>query len=332
MQVQANVKGGPPSPFSVGSDEDDGVGLMLFGPTYDRDVLPVTGEPSLAPSIPVLVGFASHDASLLMCADPAYATITEAQLRDRLRVTHGEAADETYARLARNHPDESARLRLARAVTETTFQSAAVRIAQRHAQQAAPVFAYEFGYQTPVLGDLLGATHSLDLPFVFYNIGSSPFAGDNADRHSLSREMALAWAAFARSGDPNHSGIPRWDPYTVQGRETMRIDATWELHRGGVLRRDRRASITTVGELTCLRSTSSPKSPPLRSATISEDNDMTEFFTTVTEPIAYAGPDSTDRLAFRWYDSDRVVAGRTMAEHLRFAVCYGHSFAWDLLP
>ena len=45
-------------------------------------------------------------------------------------------------------------------------------------------------------------------------------------------------------------------------------------------------------------------------------------------PIRYAGPDSDDPLTFRWYDADRVVAGRTMAEQLRFAVCYWHSFNW----
>ncbi len=55
---------------------------------------------------------------------------------------------------------------------------------------------------------------------------------------------------------------------------------------------------------------------------------MTEFFADVG-PIRYEGPDSDNPLAFRWYDADRVVAGRTMAEHLRFAVCYWHSFTWD---
>ncbi len=52
------------------------------------------------------------------------------------------------------------------------------------------------------------------------------------------------------------------------------------------------------------------------------------FFTDVTAPIAYEGPGSTNPLAFRWYDKDRVVGDRTMAEHLRFAVCYWHSFNW----
>ncbi len=56
---------------------------------------------------------------------------------------------------------------------------------------------------------------------------------------------------------------------------------------------------------------------------------MTEFFTTVPSPIAYEGPDSDNPLAFRWYDANRVVGDRTMAEHLRFAVAYWHSFNWD---
>lgn len=53
-----------------------------------------------------------------------------------------------------------------------------------------------------------------------------------------------------------------------------------------------------------------------------------EFFPDVG-PIRYEGPDSDNPLSFRWYDAERVVRGRTMAEHLRFGVCYWHSFAWD---
>ena len=50
---------------------------------------------------------------------------------------------------------------------------------------------------------------------------------------------------------------------------------------------------------------------------------------TVSEPIRYDGPESDNPFAFRWYDADRVVSGRSMADHLRFGVCYWHSFAWD---
>ncbi len=56
---------------------------------------------------------------------------------------------------------------------------------------------------------------------------------------------------------------------------------------------------------------------------------MTEFFSDVHDRVPFLGPDSDDPLAFRWYDADRVVAGRRMEDHLRFAVSYWHSFNWD---
>ncbi len=42
--------------------------------------------------------------------------------------------------------------------------------------------------------------------------------------------------------------------------------------------------------------------------------------------IRFEGPDSTNPLAFRHYDADEVVEGKTMAEHLRFSVVYWHTF------
>ncbi len=47
------------------------------------------------------------------------------------------------------------------------------------------------------------------------------------------------------------------------------------------------------------------------------------------EPIKFEGTQSTNPLAYRYYDKDRVVMGKTMAEHLRMAVCYWHTFCWD---
>jgi len=47
------------------------------------------------------------------------------------------------------------------------------------------------------------------------------------------------------------------------------------------------------------------------------------------EPIRFEGPQSTNPLAFRWYDKDRMVLGKRMEEQLRFAVCYWHSFSWN---
>ena len=55
---------------------------------------------------------------------------------------------------------------------------------------------------------------------------------------------------------------------------------------------------------------------------------MSTYFSDIS-PIAYEGPDSTNPLAFKWYDKDRLVLGKRMEDHLRFAVCYWHSFCWN---
>lgn len=50
-----------------------------------------------------------------------------------------------------------------------------------------------------------------------------------------------------------------------------------------------------------------------------------EYFSGIGK-INYEGPQSDNPLAFRWYDENRIVAGKTMKEHLRFACAYWHSF------
>ncbi|WP_028671118.1 xylose isomerase [Saccharospirillum impatiens] len=55
---------------------------------------------------------------------------------------------------------------------------------------------------------------------------------------------------------------------------------------------------------------------------------MSTFFSGV-EPIQYEGPMSDNPLAFRHYDAERVVLGKPLKDHLRFAVCYWHNFCWN---
>jgi len=50
-----------------------------------------------------------------------------------------------------------------------------------------------------------------------------------------------------------------------------------------------------------------------------------EYFKGIGQ-IRFEGTDSDNPLAYRWYDENRVIAGKTMKEHLRFAVSYWHSF------
>ncbi|MFN3685632.1 xylose isomerase [Salinarimonas sp.] len=54
---------------------------------------------------------------------------------------------------------------------------------------------------------------------------------------------------------------------------------------------------------------------------------MTTYFEGIA-PVRYEGPETTSELAFRHYDPDRVVLGKRLEDHLRFAIAYWHSFAW----
>ena len=56
---------------------------------------------------------------------------------------------------------------------------------------------------------------------------------------------------------------------------------------------------------------------------------MTHPFFEGFSPIKYEGPDSTNPMAFRHYTPDEVVLGKRLEDHLRFAVAYWHSFAWE---
>lgn len=55
---------------------------------------------------------------------------------------------------------------------------------------------------------------------------------------------------------------------------------------------------------------------------------MSQYFSAIPK-IDYTGPDSDNHLSYHYYDADRRVLGKTMAEHLRLAICYWHTFCWQ---
>jgi xylose isomerase len=55
---------------------------------------------------------------------------------------------------------------------------------------------------------------------------------------------------------------------------------------------------------------------------------VTDFFKGLS-PVKFEGADSANPLAYRFYDKDEKVLGKTMEEHIRPAVAYWHSFAWE---
>ncbi|NYF20501.1 para-nitrobenzyl esterase [Xanthomonas sp. JAI131] len=140
-------------------------------------------------------------------------------------LTYGGAGG-AEARLRRDYPDQAAQVlapyRDATAVpdprygdaamqlaTDLTFRCPALAVARAQARQGVPVWHYEFDLAAP--GGKV--THSAELPFVFKGlpIGQPPL---NLQRY---------WAAFARSGDPNGAGMPRW-PAFAPTQASLRFD------------------------------------------------------------------------------------------------------------
>jgi para-nitrobenzyl esterase len=90
------------------------------------------------------------------------------------------------------------------------------------AQGKAASYQYYFTWRSPVHHGQMKSFHTLDIPFELYNIdiaGSMTGAGNN--RYALAHRMSAAWAAFARTGNPNHPDLPKWPAFNVKDRATM---------------------------------------------------------------------------------------------------------------
>ena len=59
--------------------------------------------------------------------------------------------------------------------------------------------------------------------------GAEMLTGDGPELQGIADAMHRAWIAFARTGDPNHAGLPEWPQYDLERRATMRFDAVCEV-------------------------------------------------------------------------------------------------------
>jgi para-nitrobenzyl esterase len=86
----------------------------------------------------------------------------------------------------------------------------------------APVYKYYFQWYSPVNNGIYGSYHTLDIPFAFRTCDiAESMCGNGKDRYALEDKMSAAWAAFARTGNPNTKLLPKWEPFTNEKRATM---------------------------------------------------------------------------------------------------------------
>lgn len=89
----------------------------------------------------------------------------------------------------------------------------------------AGAYLYQFAWETPVLDATPRAYHGAELPFVFANSAREVQAtGDVGLAGPIEAQLCDAWTAFAHTGRPHHTGLPKWDAVAPVAAPTMVFD------------------------------------------------------------------------------------------------------------
>jgi len=109
-------------------------------------------------------------------------------------------------------------------ITDFMFRIPTIRFLEAQLKHQQNTFNYLFTWESPGLDGNLGACHALEIAFVFNTLnlpGMEDFSGQGPEAELLSQKIMDAWIAFARTGNPNHEGLPEWQPYDSEKRTTM---------------------------------------------------------------------------------------------------------------
>lgn len=198
------------------------------GPVIDGAVIPRHQWDPTAPSwsadVPFMVGSTETENGWI--GPPPY-ELPDDKMLDLFtsRLAHGDngggqALLDLYRRL---HPEKRNRMLWLTAESDNARRWNAQALGKlKHAQGAAPSYLYFFDWHSPVHDNRMGSYHTLEIPFIFYNldIGAS-MTGSEQSRYDLGHAMSAAWAAFARTGEPDHADMPHWPAFNPEAYPTM---------------------------------------------------------------------------------------------------------------
>jgi para-nitrobenzyl esterase len=203
-------------------------GGLNFAPVTDGKTLPADPfNPAASPvsaDVPLLVGCTETEST--WNTNQLYDPLDDDELREQvarsLRVDQ-DAAAKVISVYKKNQPNQSNLDIFLILTSDAGARTAAITQAERKAAlNRAPVYMYLFAWRSPVRDGRLRSMHTMDIPFVFETVDVAKVElGSGQDRYALADRMSSAWVAFARTGNPNHKGIPNWPAYDVQRRATM---------------------------------------------------------------------------------------------------------------
>ncbi|MFI8484583.1 carboxylesterase/lipase family protein [Streptomyces rubrogriseus] len=210
----------------TGTHRDPLIGLSPFSLVLDTQPAASVAA-GRAADVDLLVGTNTEEGNLYLVPVGKYATSTAADVDEAAARSHPDPARLVAAYRASRPGASLGQLRSA-VMGDALFGAGSRALASAHAAHPrAATYAYEFAWRSRALDGELGATHAVELPFVFDLAdrpelnGPAALLGPEQPPADLAARVHATWIRFARTGDPG------WDPYDTDRRATMRIDAEW---------------------------------------------------------------------------------------------------------
>jgi para-nitrobenzyl esterase len=198
-----------------------------WGPSVDGDDLPfqTSSDEALALSkeIPLLIGTVKNEFAPF--ANMRFVGASNDTIMAHIRETYKEKSDAYIEAVKKAYPNDT----VAKDLIDVDMMFRPGAVVQANAKSAlesgAPVYMYLFTWQSPVFDGKYKALHCMELPFVFDNIAlANQMTGGGKEAHALADKMSRAWISFARTGNPNHAGLPEWPAYNSENTATMHFD------------------------------------------------------------------------------------------------------------
>ncbi|MFH8487139.1 carboxylesterase/lipase family protein [Streptomyces longisporoflavus] len=214
------------------------IGLSPFSVVADRQPADAVAAGHGSDGIDLLVGTNAEEGNLYLVPSGAYVTSSPADVRAAAERSH--PAPDLLADAYRTAYPGACPARLRSAVMgDALFGAGSWALADAHAgRSSGATYSYLFDWRSRAFDGLLGATHTMELPFVFgldpaRLSGAESLLGPESPPPDLAPRMHAAWVRFARDGDPG------WAPYDTRRRITSVIGRRWAEHedpRGGLRR------------------------------------------------------------------------------------------------